>query len=106
MAIFQPMETMVRTYDTRSQYKKDLRKQINAGWHVASVSERLSRYPTMMDNLIKARVTIIRPPKRKLVVTYSRPFGSQVSANVAAQANAGRKAKIEGIARKLAARNK
>lgn len=104
MTISQPMETMVRSYETRSQYKKDVRKRIHAGWHVASVSERTSRYSALTQNLIKARVTMIRPPKRELVVTYTRPLGTQTSEAIAPHLAVGRRGKVQGIARRLATR--
>lgn len=68
----QPFETMVRVYKSNSDYQHDAKRLAKDGWSVQTTTERKPRAGCARIILLWW-LTLLRPPKPELVVTYSRP---------------------------------
>jgi hypothetical protein len=64
-------ETMVRVYKGNDAYQKDARKLADQGWRVVNVVERRPRAGCLRI-LLLWWLTLLRPPRPELVVTYAR----------------------------------
>lgn len=64
-------ETMVRVYKGSDDYQKEARKLARDGWEVVNTVERRPRAGCLRI-LLLWWLTLLRPPKPELVVTYRR----------------------------------
>lgn len=64
-------ETMVRVYKDASAYQHDAKRLAKDGWRVANTVERRPRAGCARIVLLWW-LTLLRPPKPELVVTYER----------------------------------
>lgn len=67
-------ETMVRTYKNTDQYQRDAAKLAQQGWRVVNTVERRPRAGCARIILLWW-LTLLRPPRPELVVTYARQRG-------------------------------
>lgn len=64
-------ETMVRTYKDSDSYRRDAASLAKKGWKVTNTVERRPRAGCARIVLLWW-LTLLRPPKPELVVTYER----------------------------------
>lgn len=64
-------ETQVKTYKSADDYSSDARSMAKDGWTVTNTMERRPRAGCMRVILLWW-LTLLRPPKPEVVVTYSR----------------------------------
>lgn len=64
-------ETMVRTYKSTDDYRKDAAKLAKQGWAPSNVLEEKPRAGCFRI-LTLGLFALVRPPKSKYVVTYQR----------------------------------
>lgn len=67
----QPQESMVRVYTSAEDYGKDAKKLANQGWSVSNVTHRQPRAGCGRI-IFLWWLTLLRPPKPELIVTYTR----------------------------------
>ena len=64
-------ETMVRVYKGNGDYQRDAKRLAKSGWSPLNVVERRPRAGCMRIALLWW-LTLLRPPRPELVVTYQR----------------------------------
>ena len=67
----EPFETMVRVYKETKDYQKDQSKLAKDGWTTATMVERKPRAGIGRIATLGV-MSVVRPPKPELVVTYQR----------------------------------
>ncbi len=67
----QPVQTEVRVYKSNDEFRRDAEKAAKKGWTVQTVTERKPRAGCGRI-LTLGLLTLVRPPKPELVVTYVR----------------------------------
>lgn len=66
-----PIETMVRVYKSPTAYARDAKTLAKKGWSVATVTHRQPR--AGIGRIVTlGLLTLLRPPRPELVVTYQR----------------------------------